>query len=127
LGDAWDGGKIHLPLLTHRNGELFGKPNCGVDMVFDFPTLVAHAAKSRYLGAGTILGSGTVSNKERSVGSSCIVEQQTLEKLETDKVTTPFMKFGEQVKIEMLDKNGASIFGTIEQKVVKYAYQQKAA
>ncbi|MFZ4126308.1 MAG: fumarylacetoacetate hydrolase family protein, partial [Rickettsiales bacterium] len=127
LGDAWDGGKIHLPLITHRNDQLFGKPNCGVDMVFDFPTLVAHAAKTRYLGAGTILGSGTVSNKDRSVGSSCIVEQQTLEKLDTDKVSTPFMKFGEHVKIEMLDKNGTSIFGSIEQKVVQYQYKKKAA
>jgi fumarylacetoacetate (FAA) hydrolase len=127
LGDAWDGSKIHLPLITHRNGTLFGKPNCGVDMVFDFPTLVAHAAKTRYLGAGTILGSGTVSNKDRSVGSSCIVEQQTLEKLDTDKVSTPFMKFGEHVKIEMLDKAGASIFGAIEQKLVPYQYKKAAA
>lgn len=127
LGESWDGGKVHLPLLTHRNGQLFGKPNCGIDMVFDFPTLLAHAAKTRYLGAGTILGSGTVSNKDRSVGSSCIVEQQTLEKLNTDKVTTPFMKFGEQVKIEMLNAAGESIFGAIEQKLVPYHYQKVAA
>jgi len=127
LGDAWDGNKINLPLITHRNGELFGKPNCGVDMVFDFPTLVAHAAKTRHLGAGTIIGSGTVSNKDKSVGSSCIVEKQTLEKLETGEVKTPFLKFGEQVKIEMLDKDGTSIFGTIEQKLVQYNYQKKAA
>lgn len=127
LGDGWDGAKIQLPLITHRNGELFGKPHCGTDMVFDFPTLVAHAAKTRYLCAGTILGSGTVSNKDRSVGSSCIVEQQTLEKLDTGEVKTKFMKFGETVKIEMLDKAGKSIFGTIEQKVVQYAYQKKAA
>lgn len=127
LGEAWDGNKINLPLITHRNGELFGKPNCGVDMVFDFPTLVAHAAKTRHLGAGTIIGSGTVSNKDKSVGSSCIVEKQTLEKLDTGDVKTPFLKFGEQVKIEMLDKDGKSIFGTIEQKLVQYNYQKKAA
>lgn len=127
LGDAWDGGKMHLPLITHRGDELFGKPNAGVDMVFDFPTLIAHAARTRFLAAGTIVGSGTVSNKDRSVGSSCIVEKQTLEKLETGEVKTPFMKFGERVKIEMLDKDGKSIFGAIDQKLVQYHYKKKAA
>jgi fumarylacetoacetate (FAA) hydrolase len=127
LGDAWDGGKVHLPLITHRGDALFGKPNAGVDMVFDFPTLIAHAAKTRRLTAGTVVGSGTVSNKDTSVGSSCIVEQQTLEKLSTGEVKTPFMKFGERVRIEMLDKEGKSIFGAISQKLVQYAYAKKAA
>ncbi len=120
LEDAWRDGKVHLPLITHRNGELFGKPNAGVDMVFNFPTLLAHAARTRFLSAGTILGSGTVSNKDRSVGSSCIVERQTIEKLEMGEVKTPFMKFGERVKIEMLDAEGHSVFGAIDQKVVQY-------
>ena len=120
LGDAWVDGVLHLPLLTHYNETLFGRPNAGVDMVFNFPTLVAHAAKTRALSAGTIIGSGTVSNKDKSVGSSCIVEKRTIEKLETGESTTPFMSFGDRVKIEMLDANGATIFGAIEQKVAKY-------
>jgi fumarylacetoacetate (FAA) hydrolase len=127
LGDAWDGGKVYLPLITHRGEQLFGKPQAGVDMVFDFPTLIAHAAKTRNLMAGTVVGSGTVSNKDRSVGSSCIVEQQTLEKLSTGEVKTPFLKFGERVRIEMLDASGKSIFGAIDQKLVQYQYKAKAA
>jgi fumarylacetoacetate (FAA) hydrolase len=127
LGDAWCDGKINLPLITHRNDTLFGKPNAATDMVFNFPTLIAHAAKSRHLGAGTIIGSGTVSNKDRSVGSSCIVEQQTLEKLDTGEVKTPFMQFGERVRIEMLDANGGNIFGTISQQLVQYSAQKQAA
>jgi len=120
LHGAWHGAKVHLPLITHRSGELFGKPNAGVDMVFDFGQLIAHAARTRNLGAGAIIGSGTVSNKDRSVGSSCIVEKQTIEKLETGEVKTPFMKFGERVRIEMLDTKGRSIFGAIDQKLVEY-------
>jgi fumarylacetoacetate (FAA) hydrolase len=125
LGAAWQDGKLHLPLVTHYNGKLFGKPNAGADMVFDFPTLIAHAAKTRFLSAGTILGSGTVSNKDRSVGSSCIVELRTIEKIETGESTTPFMKYGDNVRIEMLDASGASIFGAIDQKVVPYRYAPK--
>ncbi len=127
LGDAWDGGKVHLPLVTHYNGELFGRPNAGVDMVFDFPALIAHAARTRYLCAGSIVGSGTVSNKDRSVGSSCIVEKRILEKMETGESKTPFMHFGDTVRIEMLDKSGKSIFGTIDQKVTRYALQAERA
>ena len=127
LGAAWDGGKVGLPLVTHRDGKLFGKPHAGTDMVFDFPTLIAHAAKTRNMVAGSIVGSGTVSNKDRSVGSSCIVEQQTLEKLDTNEVKTPFLKFGETVRIEMFDADGKSIFGAIDQKLVQYNYQAKAA
>ncbi len=123
LGAAWKDGKVHLPLITHYNGKLFGKPHAGTDMVFNFPKLVSHAARTRHLSAGTIIGSGTVSNKDRSVGSSCIVEVRTIEKLETGESETPFMKYGDTVRIEMLDEKGASIFGTIEQKIVPYAYQ----
>lgn len=126
LGAMWKDGKIHLPLITHYNGKLFGKPNAGVDMVFNFPFLIAHAAKTRHLEAGTIIGSGTVSNKDRSVGSSCIVEVRTIEKLDKGESTTPFMKFGDTVKIEMLDDKGQSVFGTIEQKVVQYQYKAKS-
>ena len=120
LGTAWDGGKVHLPLVSHYNGALFGKPNAGVDMVFDFPALIAHAARTRSLSAGTIVGSGTVSNVDRSVGSSCIVEKRLLEKMESGDFTTPFMQFGDRVRIEMFDAHGTSIFGSIDQQVVQY-------
>lgn len=120
LGSAWREGKAHLPLITHYNGKLFGKPNCGVDMNFSFPQLLAHCAKTRNMCAGSILGSGTISNRDRSVGSSCLAEVRTLETLEKGKPITPFMRFGDTVKIEMLDEKGASIFGAIEQTVVKY-------
>ncbi len=123
LGDAWKDGKIHLPLLSYYNGKEFGRPNAGVDMVFNFPTLIAHAARTRHLSAGTIIGSGTVSNKDKSVGSSCIVEKRTIEKLESGESVTPFMNYGDKVKIEMRDTQGKSIFGAIEQKVVPYSYK----
>ena len=119
LGDAWKDGKVHLPLLVHYNGELFGRANAGVDMVFDFGKLISHVALTRDLTAGTIIGSGTVSNKDRAVGSSCIVEKRTLEKLDTGESTTPFMKFGDRVRIEMLDAQGKSVFGAIDQQVVQ--------
>lgn len=118
LQDAWDGKKVHLPLVTHLNNQLFGSPNAGIDMTFDFPTLIAHAAKTRPLVAGTIIGSGTVSNLDRSQGSSCIAEKRMLEILSEGKPRTPFMQWGDEVKIEMLDKNNQSIFGAIKQKVV---------
>ena len=120
IGPAWDGGKINLPLLSDLNGERFGSPNAGVDMTFDFPQLIAHAAKSRHLGAGTIIGSGTVSNLDRSNGSSCIAEVRMLETIEQGEPQTPFMRFGDRIKIEMLDEQGASIFGAIDQAVVRY-------
>jgi fumarylacetoacetate (FAA) hydrolase len=119
LGIAWDGGKLHLPLCSYRNGEMFGQPNAGVDMTFDFPTLIAHAARTRQLSAGSIIGSGTVSNRDRSVGSSCIAERRTIELLETGAAKTPFLRFGERVRIEMLDSEGRSIFGAIDQTVVR--------
>lgn len=120
LGTYWDGGKVNLPLVVHINGRLFGNPNAGVDMNFDFPALIAHAAKTRNLGAGTILGSGTVSNKDPRVGSCCLAERRTLETIVDGKPTTPFLKFGDRVRIEMVDGEGKSIFGAIEQKVVRY-------
>ncbi|MDP2206624.1 MAG: fumarylacetoacetate hydrolase family protein [Alphaproteobacteria bacterium] len=122
LGSAWKDHKLHLPLYTYWNGEKFGAPDAGVDMVFDFAQLIAHAAKTRPLSAGTIIGSGTVSNLDRSLGHSCIVEKRMLEKVEHGESKTPFMAFGDTVKIEMLDHSGKSIFGAIEQKVAKYAY-----
>ncbi len=131
LAQAWDGGKITLPLITHLNGHLFGEPNAGSDMTFDFGQLIAHAARTRPLIAGTIIGSGTVSNqgadggpgrpiKDGGAGYSCIAEQRTVETLLSGGPETPFMKFGDRVRIEMLDADGKSLFGAIEQEVVRY-------
>jgi fumarylacetoacetate (FAA) hydrolase len=129
LGTAWHDGKLHLPLITHLNDALFGHPDAGVDMTFGFPQLIAHAAKTRALAAGTIIGSGTVSNKEGDgpgrpaasggVGYSCIAEQRTVETILAGKPSTPFLRFGDRVRIEMLDERGRSIFGAIEQAVSK--------
>ncbi len=130
LGDAWRDNKLHLPLLSQLNGDAFGKPQAGIDMTFDFGQLIAHAAKSRPLIAGTIVGSGTVSNKlddgpgkpisEGGVGYSCLAEIRTIETIQSGTPKTSFMKFGDHIKIEMRDANDASIFGSIEQTVVKY-------
>jgi fumarylacetoacetate (FAA) hydrolase len=120
LDEAWKDGKVHLPLAVDLNGTRFGAPNAGEDMTFSFPQLIAHAAKTRSLGAGTIVGSGTVSNKDHSRGSCCIAERRTLEQLVDGAPKTPFMKFGDRVKIEMLDGHGKSIFGAIDQEVVRY-------
>ena len=121
LGGAWDGRTVHLPLRSHVNGSLFGEPNAGRDMNFDFPALIAHAAKTRELETGTILGSGTVSNRAPGVGSSCIAERRMIETIETGAPVTPFLKFGDRVRIEMLDDQGRSIFGAIDQRVVRYS------
>ncbi|WP_026480653.1 fumarylacetoacetate hydrolase family protein [Ahrensia sp. 13_GOM-1096m] len=130
LGDAWKDGKLHLPLCVDYNGKAFGRANAGVDMTFDFGTLVAHAAKTRALGAGAIIGSGTVSNKldgepgkaisEGGAGYSCIAEIRMIETINNGKPSTEFMKFGDKVRIEMKDQDGKSIFGAIEQTVEKY-------
>ncbi len=120
LGEAWDGKKLHHPLTTHLNNTLFGQPNCGVDMTFDFPTIVAHAAKTRPLSAGCIVGSGTISNYDRTAGSSCLAEIRMLETIADGKPSTPFMSFGDSVRIEMFDSQGDSIFGAIDQQVVEY-------
>ncbi|ACK47351.1 fumarylacetoacetate hydrolase family protein [Shewanella sp. SP1S1-7] len=120
LGARWEDSKVHLPLITHLNGELFGRPNAGVDMTFNFSQLVSHVAKTRPLGAGAIIGSGTISNYDRSAGSSCLAEKRMLEVIAEGKATTPFMRFGDTVRIEMLDDNNVTIFGSIDQKVVEY-------
>lgn len=120
LGDAWRGNKVHLPLLTHINGQWFGAPEAGVDMQFDFAQLVAHAAKTRPLSAGTLVGSGTVANEDTSLGASCFAEQRTVETLRDGQPSTPFMTYGDTVRIEMLDKNGDSVFGAIEQRIAPY-------
>lgn len=117
LGPAWRFSKVHLPLRSKINGEHFGAPQAGVDMQFSFAQLIAHAAKTRPLVAGTIVGSGTVANQDESVGASCLAEIRTLEVIRGGAATTPFMRFGDTVRIEMLDASGASIFGAIEQKI----------
>jgi fumarylacetoacetate (FAA) hydrolase len=119
LGQAWDGGKIHLPLMVHLNDKLLGRPNAGVDMTFDFGQLVAHVTRTRRLGAGAIVGSGTISNYDRSLGSCCLAEVRMLETVAQGKPSTPFMSFGDRVRIEMLDGQGRSIFGAIDQQVVR--------
>ncbi len=130
LGEAWRDGKVHLPLVVHINGELFGRPDAGTDMVFDFPRLVAHAAATRELGAGSIIGSGTVSNRQGGlhgssvrdggVGYCCIAELRMYETIETGAPGTPYLGFGDTVRIEMLDAAGRSPFGAIEQRVERY-------
>ena len=117
LGGHWRDNKLHLPLLTHINGKWFGAPEAGVDMQFDFAQLIAHAAKTRPLSAGTIVGSGTVANEDTSLGASCFAEQRTVETLRDGKPSTPFMAFGDLVRIEVLDAEGNSLFGAIEQRI----------
>jgi fumarylacetoacetate (FAA) hydrolase len=120
LGDAWDGGKLHLPLTVHLNGKQFGQPHAGVDMYFNFPALIAHAARTRSLGAGTIVGSGTISNHDRSNGFACISEARALESVAKGAPSTPFMHFGDRVRIEMFDPAGRSIFRAIDQSVAPH-------
>lgn len=120
LGSAWDGRKMHGPVLTQINGEKLGDPDAGDDMYFDFAQLIAHAAKTRPLCAGTIVGSGTVSNRDRARGSCCLAEVRTIETIEKGAPETPFLSFGDRVRIEMLDDSGNTIFGAIDQKVVRY-------
>lgn len=117
LGDAWQASKLHLPLVTHINGAWFGAPEAGVDMQFDFAQLVAHAAKTRPLSAGAIVGSGTIANQDTAKGASCFAEKRTVETLEHGKPQTPFLAFGDTVRIEMFDGAGQSIFGAIEQRI----------
>jgi fumarylacetoacetate (FAA) hydrolase len=132
LGDAWDGGKLHLPLLSTLNGRLFGRPRADVDMTFDFPVLIAHAARTRRLAAGTIIGSGTVSSKgpdggpgrpidQGGDGYSCIAELRMVETITDGEAKTPFLRFGDRIRIEMLDAAGRSIFGAIDQIVERDA------
>ena len=117
LGPAWSEGRVNLPLISRINDREFGRPEAGMDMTFSFPQIIAHAAKTRRLGAGAIVGSGTVSNYDRSRGSSCLAEKRTLEQLESGAPRTPFLKFGDRVSIEMLDARGRSIFGRLDNRV----------
>ncbi len=121
LGAAWDGRRAHGPVRGWVNGELLGEPDAGADMQFDFPRLLAHAAKTRPLGAGTIIGSGTVSNRDRKKGAGCLFERRAEEILKGGKAKTPFLKFGDRVRIEMLGPDGKSIFGAIDQAIVQAA------
>ena len=120
LGEAWNGARLDLPLISTFNGREFGHPNAATDLTFDFGQLIAHAARTRHLEAGTVVGSGTVANRDAAVGCSCIAERRVRETIDGGKPVTPFMKFGDRIRIEMLDRAGRSIFGAIDQKVVKY-------
>lgn len=131
LGPDWREGRVHRPLTVHLNGQLFGQPDAGTDMIFNFPQLLAHVSKTREMVAGSIIGSGTVSNKQGGlhgssiahggVGYCCLAEVRMYETIETGKPQTAYLQFGDTVRIEMFDRNGASIFGAIEQHVEKYA------
>ncbi len=119
LGDAWRDSRVHLPLISRINGEDFGRPDAGVDMTFSFAQLISHVTKTRRLGAGAIVGSGTVSNYDRSRGSSCLAEKRTLEQLEHGSPRTSFLKFGDRVSDEMLDARGRTLFGALDNRVVR--------
>jgi fumarylacetoacetate (FAA) hydrolase len=118
LGEQWQDSKLSLPLHSTLNGKFFGEPEAGVDMQFNFAQLIAHAAKTRPLTAGTIVGSGTIANEDTGKGASCLAEIRMLEIIADGKPSTPFMKFGDTIRIEMFDLQGRSIFGAIEQKIV---------
>jgi fumarylacetoacetate (FAA) hydrolase len=135
LGEAWDGAKLHGPLLSALNGKPFGRPDAGKDMTFDFPALIAHAARTRPLAAGTIIGSGTVSNRgedgspgrpiaEGGAGYSCIAELRMIETIANGEPTTGFLRFGDRVRIEMTDEKGHSLFGAIDQTIEPYEAAQ---
>ncbi|MCA3183320.1 MULTISPECIES: fumarylacetoacetate hydrolase family protein [unclassified Cupriavidus] len=117
LGDAWHDRKVHRPMTVHWNSKKVGAPDCGTDMVFDFGQLIAHICKTRNVRAGSIVGSGTISNVDRSKGYACIAEKRMIETIENGKPETEFMKFGDAVRIEMFDADGKSIFGAIDQVV----------
>ena len=121
LGEAWRDSRVHLPLCSSINGQDFGRPEAGIDMTFNFAQLISHVTKTRKLGAGSIVGSGTVSNYDRSRGSSCLAEKRMLEQLESGKASTPFLKFGDRVSIEMRDAQGNNLFGTLDNRVIRTA------
>lgn len=118
LNGDWDGGKVHLPLVTQLNNAWFGNPDAGQDMQFDFPRLISHAARTRMLSAGTLIGSGTVSNADTKRGCSCLAEKRVLEIIESGLAATPFLRYGDKIRIEMHNRTGQSVFGAIEQEVV---------
>lgn len=119
LGEFWQDDKLHLPMRTWINGQWFGEAECGIDMQFSFAQLVAHAARTRPLVAGTLIGSGTIANQDTSKGASCLAERRTVEILRDGKPSTPFLKFGDTLRIEITDPQGRSLFGAIEQSVQK--------
>lgn len=119
MGGAWRDCKVHLPLVSRINGQDFGRPDAGTDMTFDFAQLIAHVTRTRRLGAGAIVGSGTVSNYDRSRGASCLAEKRTLEQIEHGQPRTPFLKFGDRVSIEMLDAGGGNLFGALDNRVIR--------
>ncbi len=121
LGDAWQDSVLHLPLHSYLNGEWFGSPDAGTDMQFNFGQLVAHAARTRPLVAGTIVGSGTIANQDTALGASCLAEKRMLEIIADGKPSTPFMSFGDSIRIEMLNQDDENIFGSIEQVIEQYA------
>lgn len=120
LGAAWNGAQVALPLISRVNDREVGRPEAGVDLTFDFPRLIAHAARTRALSAGTVIGSGTVANRDGAVGSSCLAEIRMRETIEKGAPETPFLRFGDRVRIEMVDADGRSVFGAIDQRVVRY-------
>jgi fumarylacetoacetate (FAA) hydrolase len=124
LGGAWQEHKVHLPVVSHINGQLFGEPDAGVDMTFDFAQLIEHVTRTRRLRAGAIIGSGTISNYDRSRGSACLAEKRALEQIEHGKPLTTFLMYDDSVRIEMFGRDGASIFGAIDQKVVRPVHGQ---
>jgi fumarylacetoacetate (FAA) hydrolase len=121
LGAAWDDGKVHFRLVVHVNGKWFGNPDAGADATFTLFDLIAHAARTRELKAGTLVGTGTISNKDPATGYACLMEARLVEQVEQGEAKTPFLKFGDTVKIEMFDHQGETVFGAIEQRVEKYA------
>ena len=121
LGSAWDGGKVHLRLVCHVRGEWFGNPNAGTDAAFSLPELIAHAARTRELRAGTLVGTGTISNQDKATGYACLMEKRLVEQVEEGAAKSPFLAFGDAVRIEMFDAHGATVFGAIEQWVEPYA------
>ena len=119
LGVAWTGGRINLPLITMYNGIEFGRVHAGKDLIFEFTDLITHAARTRNLAAGTIIGSGTVSNENHDeVGSNCLAEKRMIETIRNGEITTRFMAPGDTIRFEMLNSEGKSIFGAIDQTVV---------
>jgi len=120
LGAAWRDGRLHGKLACHVNGRKLGEPDAGVDAQFGLFELIAHAAKTRALASGALVGTGTVSNQDKSVGYACLMEARLVEQVEQGEAKTPFLKFGDTVKIEMLGEKGVSVFGAIEQRVERY-------
>jgi fumarylacetoacetate (FAA) hydrolase len=121
LGAQWADGKVHLALECAVNGKRLGSPNAGVDATFSLPQLIAHAAKTRNLAAGTMIGTGTISNRDPATGYACLMEARLVEQVEVGEAKTPFLRFGDTVRIEMRDPAGGSVFGAIEQTVERAA------